>query len=951
MISRYVLVFGLLFPACFQAQTLQEFFFNSNLNPTGNGNPLTELISCTAAAGSYSQADITTSEGLCTNATAFCFGDGGGLSYPNSSITSQYSINLFFKFDALTGYSRVIDFSNSTADAGIYLLNNCLNFYPNGNIGTCPFFQPNLYYLFTFVRNGVNNQISIYVNGTLFGSYTDSGNIYRPATTSTPINFFRDDNAVSCENASGCIKYASVSSNVLSATQVDSIWQEICDIAFIECEADISYDQSPYSVSLTSPQPVTLDGNSNGIFSSTSGLSINPQTGAINPSLSTPGTYEVTYTLDASCNNFSTTATVVIQANNSNCNPSGNMLLFANYDGGTLNINIDQNIPNLKIGVLTYEPVTVNILGPYAGNVTQVIRAGFSDTNHDHCGLGVFTTSINGPIPANYSNINYPSVTLSNANGNPNIICAYSCDNGSYQGGCNTIDQVIDYFSTALSGNMYSLIVQYCCFNGSTTYSYSGLANQCCTSITGTATIAYTGSPYCSGIAQTPAPLITGSTGGSFSAPGGLDIDPVTGIISPQTSSIGSYTVTYTLPGCPGFSTTTEVEIGSSTPAPTGVSPQSVCQQATLGDLVVNGTAIQWYFDAAGTQQATPNSGVTDNTHYYASQTVDGCESSELLDILVQFQASSPLGISPTGTVTICNGGTVVLTAEAGYSQYLWSNSGTGQIQTIGNSGTYSVSTYDANGCMLESEQVTVNVQAPFSISVSPAQPETACIGETVVLTAQSGYQNYTWSNSQLGQVLNVTSSGLYSVSAENANGCTGTSGAISVIFEQQPTAAFTYIEGNELYEIDFTCNSSASSYLWDFGDGYVNGTASISHIFPFDNTWPVSLIVSNACGIDTVFQDVVVIKSGIADLGSLKQVILSPNPGSDQVVLSGFSQANQDIQLAIYSVDGKRVMQTQTSVKGEFQVEIKTTDLPAGSYWIQLVNIDGKMTLPWIKL
>ena len=738
---------------------------------------------------------------------------------------------------------------------------------------------------------------------------------------------------------------------MLSATQVDSIWQEICDIAFIECEADISYDQSPYSTSLTSPQPVTLDGNSNGIFSSTSGLSINPQTGAINPSLSTPGTYEVTYTLDASCNNFSTTATVVIQANNSNCNPSGNMLLFANYDGGTLNINIDQNIPNLKIGVLTYEPVTVNIIGPYAENVTQVIRAGFSDTNHDHCGLGVFTTSINGPIPANYSNINYPSATLSNANGNPNIICAYSCDNGSYQGGCNTIDQVIDYFSTALSGNMYSLIVQYCCFNGSTTYSYSGLANQCCTSITGTATIAYTGSPYCSGIAQTPAPLITGSTGGSFSAPGGLDIDPVTGIISPQTSSIGSYTVTYTLPGCPGFSTTTEVEIGSSTPAPTGVSPQSVCQQATLGDLVVNGTAIQWYFDAAGTQQATPNSGVTDNTHYYASQTVDGCESSELLDILVQFQASGPLGISPTGTVTICNGGTVVLTAEAGYSQYLWSNSGTGQIQTIGNSGTYSVSTYDANGCMLESEQVTVNVQAPFSISVSPAQPETACIGETVVLTAQSGYQNYTWSNSQLGQVLNVTSSGLYSVSAENANGCTGTSGAISVIFEQQPTAAFTYIEGNELYEIDFTCNSSASSYLWDFGDGYVNGTASISHIFPFDNTWPVSLIVSNACGIDTVFQDVVVIKSGIADLGSLKQVILSPNPGSDQVVLSGFSQANQDIQLAIYSVDGKRVMQTQTSVKGEFQVEIKTTDLPAGSYWIQLVNIDGKMTLPWIKL
>ena len=31
-----------------------------------------------------------------------------------------------------------------------------------------------------------------------------------------------------------------------------------------------------------------------------------------------------------------------------NCDANGNWILFANYDGGNLNIVVDQNIPNLK---------------------------------------------------------------------------------------------------------------------------------------------------------------------------------------------------------------------------------------------------------------------------------------------------------------------------------------------------------------------------------------------------------------------------------------------------------------------------------------------------------------------------------------------------------------------------------------------------------------------------
>ncbi|HMU08541.1 MAG TPA: hypothetical protein PKC54_00930 [Ferruginibacter sp.] len=72
--------------------------------------------------------------------------------------------------------------------------------------------------------------------------------------------------------------------------------------------ATITYAGSPYCTS-TGTAAVTQTGTAGGVYSSTAGLSINPATGAINLSASTPGTYTVTYTIAASggCPQFQTT--------------------------------------------------------------------------------------------------------------------------------------------------------------------------------------------------------------------------------------------------------------------------------------------------------------------------------------------------------------------------------------------------------------------------------------------------------------------------------------------------------------------------------------------------------------------------------------------------------------------------------------------------------------------
>lgn len=159
------------------------------------------------------------------------------------------------------------------------------------------------------------------------------------------------------------------------------------------------------------------------------------------------------------------------------CDTSGNVIMYSNYDGGVLNIDVDVDIPNLKIGVVSYEPVTINISGTYVANVTGVIYAGYVSTTNMHCNNSPTTTTING-VPSNITAINFlPAATYNNPNGYTMIVCNYSCSSTTNQGGCNTPDQVADYFLTNFGGTMRYHFTQYGCWSNTMPVSAGG---NCC---------------------------------------------------------------------------------------------------------------------------------------------------------------------------------------------------------------------------------------------------------------------------------------------------------------------------------------------------------------------------------------------------------------------------------------------------------------------------------------
>lgn len=140
-------------------------------------------------------------------------------------------------------------------------------------------------------------------------------------------------------------------------------------------------------------------------------------------------------------------------------------------------------------------------------------------------------------------------------------------------------------------------------------------------------------------------------------------------------------------------------------------------------------------------------------------------------------------GIDSSGPLTMC-GGSVTLTAPAGFSTYAWSPSGTTQSIIASTSGTYSVNYTDSNGCSGNaSVVVTVKPVPPTSsINASPSPSTNLCPGTTATLTATLA-TTYLWNTGATTRTITTGVAGSFTVTVFNSQGCGKTSAARTVSF------------------------------------------------------------------------------------------------------------------------------------------------------------------------
>ena len=372
-----------------------------------------------------------------------------------------------------------------------------------------------------------------------------------------------------------------------------------------------------------------------------------------------------------------------------------------------------------------------------------------------------------------------------------------------------------------------------------------------------------------------------------------------------------------------------------------------------------NGTYTYAWTPTTGLSNATaanPTASPTSTATYNLVVTQGGAVCTGSGSVTITVNTPQTLTTNPSGIQNLCAGQSVSITASSGFTNYNWTSPGgvlSGPTITADLAGAFQVSATDANGCLSTAAPVTLNYSGVGgSLTITPVGPIASCEGQNVVLTAQAGLSNYEWSNGATGNTLTVTETGGYSVSAENANGCTLVSGIVNVEINSLPVASFTFAQTfTTEYEVQFTnTSSSADASLWNFGGNNTSIVGNPLFTFAFDNVWPVTLTVTNNCGTSTVTVGVNVIKTSINDLPGFNNFTVGPNPGSEFILFSGVAQSNKNINIRIFDILGKLQMKKQVQVQGNFNETLNTSFLSNGMYLIEVESDKAVATQKWIK-
>ncbi|SNR42027.1 gliding motility-associated C-terminal domain-containing protein [Lutibacter agarilyticus] len=118
---------------------------------------------------------------------------------------------------------------------------------------------------------------------------------------------------------------------------------------------------------------------------------------------------------------------------------------------------------------------------------------------------------------------------------------------------------------------------------------------------------------------------------------GGILMGTGTSFTAPVIFSTTTYYADATENSCTTLTRTPATITVQYTTEPLATSPQTFCdiENATLADLTITGTTILWYANATGGTAINPSELLVNNTTYYATQTINGCESPTRLAINV----------------------------------------------------------------------------------------------------------------------------------------------------------------------------------------------------------------------------------------------------------------------------------------------------------------------------
>ncbi|QYJ68050.1 Ig-like domain-containing protein [Flavobacterium litorale] len=415
-----------------------------------------------------------------------------------------------------------------------------------------------------------------------------------------------------------------------------------------------------------------------------------------------------------------------------------------------------------------------------------------------------------------------------------------------------------------------------------------------------------------------------------------------------------SYYASQTIDGCESTDRTEVAVTINVTAAPTvDAATVTLCNAGIVAELMATGDNIQWYDAATDGNLLTAETALVDGTSYYASQTIDGCESTDRTEVAVTINVTAAPTVD-AATVTLCNAGTVADLMATGdniqwYDAATDGNLLTAETALVDGTSYYASQTID--GCESTDRTevaVTINVTAAPTVDAATV---TLCNAGTVADLMATG-DNIQWYDAATdGNLLTAETAlvdGTSYYASQTIDGCESTDRtevAVTINVTAAPTG-----DANQ----SITENSPANATIEDIvvtGDNVI-WYATEADAIVGENPLPITTGITNG----TTYYATQTLNGCESDavLAVTMEVILSsndfnrnkfsfyPNPVKDVLTVSYNSEITS---VAVFNLLGQQVMAEQPNTS---EVKLDMTSLSDGTY---LVTITAGNIVETIKI
>ncbi|MBK8657647.1 MAG: T9SS type A sorting domain-containing protein [Bacteroidetes bacterium] len=412
---------------------------------------------------------------------------------------------------------------------------------------------------------------------------------------------------------------------------------------------------------------------------------------------------------------------------------------------------------------------------------------------------------------------------------------------------------------------------------------------------------------------------LTGGGASSYAWSGGAQ----NGVAFAPVSS-GSYTVTGTDANNCSASATTSVTVNPLPNTTASASAVAVCQGQTV---ILDGGGASTYNWSGGVTNGASFTPSATATYTVTGTNTFNCSATASISVTVN---SIPAVTASASSNSVCTGNSVTLNG-GGASTYAWSGGAADGVSFVpASTQTYTVTGTDANNCSATAS-TTVNVGASLVISANASPASAVCAGTAVTLNGTGANATYTWSDGVSNNVAFIpTASVSYSVTATDANSCTGTA-SIAISVNSVPVVTASVSPNDTVCQGSTVTLSGGGAVNYTWSNGVTNAS---SFVLNSSDAYDVTGTDGNGCSATATIDLTAVVCTGIDDFGSTYEVVVMPNPFTTTVSIINLEQMNAK-RLRIYDATGRTILDRK--VVNENTITLDTQMWASGVYVVEV--------------